>query len=78
MKQKDIALIVVIIIVSVMVSLFVSKLIFKPAAHEQQATVVQPISNQFEQPNPAYFNSSSIDPTKVITIGKSANPNPFN
>jgi energy-converting hydrogenase Eha subunit A len=77
MKQKDLALIIVIIIVSAVISLFVSRLIFKSAAHQQQAVVVQPITGNFERPAQAYFNSSSIDPTKVISIGQSANPNPF-
>jgi hypothetical protein len=78
MKQKDLALIVVIIIVSAAVSLFVSKSVFAPPKNrEQQVEVVQPISTNFPKPPKAYFNSSSIDPTKVIAIQQNTNSNPF-
>jgi hypothetical protein len=78
MKQKDLALIIVIAFIGAIASLFVSKLIFvSPKDRQQQVEVVQPITADFPQPSPAYFNSSSIDPTKVITIGQNANSNPF-
>ncbi|HVA10784.1 MAG TPA: hypothetical protein VNG32_01285 [Candidatus Dormibacteraeota bacterium] len=78
MKQKDLALIVVIAAIGVIASLFISKIIFvTPKDRQQQVVVVQPISTDFPQPSPAYFNSSSIDPTKLITIGQNANANPF-
>lgn len=78
MKQKDLALIIVIAFIGAVASLFISKQLFvTPKNREQQVEVVQPISADFEKPDKAYFNSSSIDPTKVITIGQNTNSNPF-
>jgi hypothetical protein len=78
MKQKDIALIAIIIVVSAVVSLFVSKAIIVPAKNrQQQVDVVQPITANFPSPDKQYFNSNSLDPTQLITIGQNANPNPF-
>lgn len=78
MKQKDLALIIVIAFIGGIVSLFVSKLVFvNPKDRQQQVEVVQPITADFPQPSAAYFNSSSIDPTKLITISQNNNSNPF-
>jgi hypothetical protein len=78
MKQKDLALIIVIAIIGAIASLFISKIIFvTPKDRQQQVEVVQPITAYFPQPSAEYFNSSSIDPTKLITIGQNANSNPF-
>lgn len=78
MKQKDLALIIVIVFVSAVVSLFVSKAIFaSPKNRQQQVDVVQPITAGFQQPDSHYFNGSAIDPTQLITIGQNSNPNPF-
>lgn len=79
MKQKDLALIIVIIAISVVVSLFISKEIIVPSKNNQQEVdVVQPITSDFPKPDSRYFNSSSIDPTQIIIIGQNANSNPFN
>jgi hypothetical protein len=78
MKQKDIALIIVIVFVSAVLSLFVSKAIFSsPENRQQTAEVVQPITADFPKPDTRYFNTQAFDPTKVITVGDNANPNPF-
>jgi hypothetical protein len=78
MKQKDLALILVIAFIGVIASLFISKIIFvTPKDRQQQVEVIQPITANFPTPNTAYFNSSSIDPTKLITIGQNTNSNPF-
>lgn len=78
MKQKDIALIVVIVAISAVVSLFASNLIFGGAKNkQQQATVVQPITADFPTPDTRYFNSNAFDPTQLITIGQNNNTNPF-
>jgi hypothetical protein len=79
MKQKDIALIVGIVIISAVVSLFISKAIFAtPKSRQQQVDVVQPITADFPKPDGRYFNSSSVDPTQLITIGQNNNSDPFN
>jgi hypothetical protein len=78
MKQKDLALIIVIAFIGAIASLFISKIIFvSPKDRQQQVEVVQAITTNFPAPSPVYFNSSSIDPTKLITIGQNANSNPF-
>ena len=79
MKQKDIALIVVIVVISAIASLVFSRVIFaSPAKRQQQVDVVQPLSAGFPTPDSRYFNSSSIDPTQLTQIGNTTNPNPFN
>jgi hypothetical protein len=78
MKQKDFLLIVVIVVIAAGVSLVLSKHIFvNPTDRQQQVEVVPSISSTFNEPNPAYFNSSSKDPTQLITIAPNANSNPF-
>lgn len=78
MKQKDIALIAVVIVISTVISIVVSKVVFAPPKNRQQKVeVVQPISADFPLPDSQYFNSQSIDPTRVISIGNNTNPDPF-
>jgi flagellar basal body-associated protein FliL len=78
MKQKDLILIVVIILVAAVASLLISNRIFVTSTdRQQQVEVVPPISANFGLPDPAYFNSNSKDPTQIITISPSNNPNPF-
>ena len=78
MKQKDIALIIVVVFFSIVISVFVSKKIFSsPKNRNQKAEVVQPITADFPIPDKRYFNNQAYDPTQVITIGQNANPDPF-
>ena len=78
-KQKDIALILIMVFVSAVVAILVSKFVFaKPADREQTAEIVDVISPDFAQPPSKYFNSDSVNPTQQIEIGNSSNPNPFN
>ena len=78
MKQKDIAMVVVAIIVGAGLSLVLSNVIIgTPANKQQQAEVVQPISSSFAIPDGRFFNKDAFDPTQTITIGQSANPDPF-
>jgi hypothetical protein len=79
MKQKDIALILVIVIISAILSLVISKKMFaSPQNSQQSVVVVQPITADFPQPSNKYFNANSIDPTQLITISQNNNTNPFN
>lgn len=79
MKQKDIALILVIAIVSGMISFFVARMLFAGGEkREMKAEVVDSISTDFTQPNNKYFNANSINPTLQIQIGNEVNTNPFN
>ena len=78
MKQKDIALIIIITAVSAVFSFFISnKLFVTPKNRQQQVEVVDKIDASFQTPDKKYFNSSSIDPTADSAIGDS-NQNPFN
>ncbi len=80
MKQKDIALIIVIAFISGVVSFVLSnKLFVTPSNRQQQVEVVDPINASFNLPSKKYFNSSSINPTQTPTInGNNNNQNPFN
>ena len=78
MKQKDIVLIVVIVVISGVISFVVSGKLIVPSKNlKQEAEVVKPISAQFNKPDKRYFNSNSINPTKLIQIGQNNNPDPF-
>lgn len=79
MKQKDIILIAVVVLISGVVASVISKsLITAPKNRQQRVEVVDPITPEFNQPDPKYFNTDSIDPTKLIKIGDNTNPTPFN
>lgn len=77
MKQKDIATIIVVVFISAVAAFFVTGQLIVASSAEQTAPVVDKISTSFTQPDPKYFNSSSIDPTQLIHIGNSTNSNPF-
>lgn len=82
MKQKDIALYIVIGVLSAVISVVASNFFFTPSDIKQQsAEVVEPISADFNQPakDDKYFNKDAINPTKLIQIGDDpANNVPFN
>ncbi|HSX06140.1 MAG TPA: hypothetical protein VLG92_00280 [Candidatus Saccharimonadia bacterium] len=78
MKQKDVALIIVIAFISAVVSFVVSnKLFVTPSNRQQKVEVVDPITASFQTPDSKYFNSSSIDPTQSSSVGSDSNQNPF-
>jgi hypothetical protein len=79
MKRNDITVIAVIIVFSSIISLIICNLLFGgPKSHNLTAEKVQPITADFQTPDKRYFNNQAFDPTKPITIGESANPDPFN
>jgi capsular polysaccharide biosynthesis protein len=79
MKQKDIALIVVVSIISGAVSFFVAQYFFlKPESKQIKAEYVQAISTDFSRPDTKYFNQNSINPTQQIQIGDGGNTSPYN
>lgn len=78
MKQKDVILIIVIVFISGIFSFVVSGKLFSSSSDRQQTSVVvDSINPGFSLPSTTYFNSNSIDPTQLIQIGNSNNPNPF-
>ncbi len=79
MKQKDIALIIIIAALSGIVSFFVSNKVFvTPTNRQQKVEVVDRIDASFTTPDKKYFNSSSIDAAPNTQLGSDANQNPFN
>lgn len=79
MKQKDIALIIVIAFVSAVAALIVSRLLFAtPQNRQQTVEKVDVITAEFVQPSRKYFNPDAVNPTQPIQIGNNINPNPFN
>ena len=79
MKQKDIALIIVVVFISGVLSLFLSNILFaSPKNRQEKVAVVEPITADFQQPDKKYFNSDAIDPTQIIKIGDNNNNQPFN
>lgn len=77
MKRQDIILIMVVVFISAIAAFFISGLIFKPQNRQQSAEVVDVIDSDFAEPPAKYFNATSVNPTQLITIGDSQNPNPF-
>jgi hypothetical protein len=79
MKQKDIALVILIAGFSAVVSYTASHFLFAaPKNRQQQVAIVDPINTEFATPNPKFFNNQSIDPAKLIEVGDNNNSNPFN
>jgi hypothetical protein len=78
MKQKDIALFIIIAAVSGIISFFAARAIFVSPQHRKlEAEIVTPISTDFTHPSNKYFNANSINPTQQIQIGNSENTAPF-
>ncbi len=79
MKQKDIALILVVSFISAVFSFFISNVLFGGSDKRNLTSdVVTAISTEFQEPNKKYFNETSIDPTQIIRIGDNTNAQPFN
>jgi hypothetical protein len=79
MKQKDIALIIVVAFLSAIISLVLSGKIFvTPENRQQHVEVVDKISTEFNLPDSRYFNSNSVNPTVEAQLGTDTNQNPFN
>lgn len=78
MKQKDIAIIIVVVFLSGILSYFISNALFAaPDSLETEVEVVQPITADFPEPDTRYFNKDSVNPTLTITIGGDQNQEPF-
>lgn len=72
-------LIGVIVFVTGIISYIVSNMLFSTSGkgRQQEVEEVKPITAEFKQPDKQYFNPTSINPTKQITIGENPNPQPF-
>lgn len=77
-KKKDILTIVVIAIFAGVFSLIISNAFFTSGDERKlTAETVQSISADFQEPDKEVFNTQAIDPTKLIEIGDTNNPEPF-
>lgn len=78
MKRKDTLIIIVIAIFAGAISFTVSKIFFTSSKERNlTAETVQPITAEFQKPDPSVFNDKAINPTKLIRIGDSTNQQPF-
>lgn len=77
MKQKDIALIIVIAFVSAVLSVLLSNVLFGSKSRNLKAEKVDRITSDFTQPDSKYINSNAYDPTRTIRIGDGTNTTPF-
>lgn len=78
MKQKDIALIIVISVFSAIFSMVISNIVFGSNKKTLTADIVTAITPEFTEPDKKYFNDQSNNPTQIIRIGDNANQQPFN
>lgn len=70
MKQKDIALILVMVFIGAVLALAISKFVFSaPSSREQTAEIVDKINTDFPAPPQKYFNSNANNPAQPITLG---------
>lgn len=75
MKQKDIALVLVMVFVGAVLALLTSQLIFSaPKNRTQKAEVVDVITPDFPAPPSKYFNVTATNPTQPITLGADKKP----
>lgn len=77
MKQKDVALIIVIVFISGLFSFLLSRVVIDSDNKKQEVEVVEPISAEFSQPSDKYFNANSTNPTQLIQIGENQNESPL-
>ncbi|MCA9330953.1 hypothetical protein KC957_02815 [Candidatus Saccharibacteria bacterium] len=78
MKQKDVALIIIVVFVSAIASFFLSGVLFKTNNLTEKVETVEAISADFPTPDKKFFNGQSINPTQLIRIGQDQNKQPFN
>jgi hypothetical protein len=78
MKQKDIALIIVVSFISAIFSYILSNAIVgSPSSKREKVEVVEAITSDFTQPDKRYFNPDSVNPTQIIQIGNNPNNSSF-
>ena len=78
MKQKDLAVLIVVAVVSAIASLLISKQFFTTAQdRSQKVEVIDKITSDFATPDNKYFNSQSVNPAQLVQIGQDNNQDPF-
>lgn len=78
MKQKDVALILVVSFISAMLSFFVSHALFtSPEKRQEKVELIGKITADFPAPDNRYFNKDAVNPTVLISTEPGANQQPF-
>lgn len=83
MKKKDLIVVGIVAFFAAIFSLILSGAIFNsPKKNPVKVPVVYKISSNFpsvqnDSAYKAFFNDKALDPTQLITIGGSTNPQPF-
>lgn len=77
MKQKDVALILVIVFISGIMSYLISNKFISSPKHDLKVAKIEHIDSTFEDPDKAYFNDKSINFTQLIFVYKNDNKQPF-
>lgn len=79
MKQKDLAIVLVVAFIGAILSFFIStKLFATPENRQQQVEVIDPIAAEMNLLDPRFFNENSINPTQNSQLGIDTNKTPFN
>jgi len=74
-KKKTLILMLVVAVFAGIFSLVLSKFFFASSKDKTQtAEVIPTITTDFEKPSQAVFNGQAINPTKLIEIGNTNNP----
>jgi len=77
MKQKDIAILLVVVFVAAVISFLLSNKFFSSSGDKAiEVEHIDAISAEFKTPNKNYFNAESVNPSALVEIGE-GNPNPF-
>ena len=78
MKQKDIALLIVVAVIAGVISIIITSTVFVgKGGKELKAENVSAITSEFKKPDNKVFNENAINPTQLIQIGDNNNPNPL-
>ncbi len=83
MKQKDIAVLVLVAGISAIISFVIAGAIFNPSKYSTQVPVAQPINPTCpdvanDSAYNTFLNSKALDLTVPVQIGGSQNKDPFN
>ena len=78
MKQKDIAVIIVVGFFSLIVSILLSNMLFNTDKDKKLETaIVTPITTDFDDEKKPYFGDDATNTTQTIKINENSNEQPF-
>ena len=78
MKQKDIAMLILIAVFAGFISFFIANKVFITSKNKEKSTErVEALTEQFDPPDARFFNNNSINPNRDVTL-TDTNQAPFN